>query len=295
MTSREANVGSSAGGTPTSRRSFLALAGSAVGLGLSTGRAEGRVGEFGRTVTVATSPAERDPTREAADALRGAGSDVGAPVRVAETTAALRRFAAGDVDVAVASRPILPDERARAVENGVGVVRREVPTAAAALRHPESSWLDCLAPARLAEAWAGEGVVETWAEIPRSTAAANAPTRRVSAESADARAARAESGGERRPETVTPTSGTALVRGARAFQYASGAGGVGYYDPGGGAIERRGGGAESHTPLVRLAFLYVDRASLERGAASELVDAFVRRSARRVGDARYFADPIAGG
>lgn len=281
MTQRETLSGSG-GDASTSRRAFLVMAGSAASVGLAAAPASGTDPEG--AVTMDVTPPQRGAARAAVDRLRSARSSTGVPVRMTETAAGPRRFTAGDVDVLAGGRPLLPAERSRAAENGVDYERRELPTATAALRHPESSWVDCLSPNRLAETWAGDGSAETWAEVAPGTVT-DALTRRPPSE---ASAAGAESS-----ERTDPTpDGPVLVRGVRSHQYASGFGGLGYYEPEGDLLGDRDGDADSHTPLVRLTYLYVDRESVERREVKDLVRAYARQSAERVGDRPYFEDPI---
>lgn len=291
MPSRESPSGSDDGRrVSASRRTFLALTGSAAGAGLSAVPASGRSGG-GDPVTVVVSPAEGDAARDAVDRLRETRPTATVSLRVAETTEGLRRFTAGDADVLSGSRPILPAERSLAVENAVDYERGELPTATAALRRPESSWVDCLPPTRLAERWADDGPTETWAEV-APPGVTNGVTRPRPPGDVTPHAAR-----ERRQRRASPPpERTALVRGVRASQYASGFGGVGYYEPRGDWIDRSvrsvDRDVERYTPLVRLAFAYVNRESFDRRPVREFVRAYARSSADRVGDVPYFGDPF---
>ncbi|SDQ06211.1 ABC-type phosphate transport system, substrate-binding protein [Halopelagius longus] len=266
------------------------MAGATAGAGLVTGSAvnEGR----GGTVTVRASPSQRGAAGAALDGLLNRNPSADVSLGVAETTEALRRFAEGEADVVAGSRPILPDERARAGENGVAFEGREIPTDRMALL-PPGAWCDCLRPNRLAEAWGGDGPVETWAEVARGGAAGAADA--VTAH----RPSDGQTAGERagRSGAASASSdGTVLVRGVREFQYAAGSGGVGYYAPGRDALaapdaaERDG----ESTPLVRLGFLYANRESLRRRPVEEYLRTYARQSARRVGGVPYFANPIDG-
>lgn len=298
MTAREA--GSETDGScraSATRRTFLRASGAIAGLGLpATAVRGGRGGTPGDAVTIDASPAQRDAVRAAVGPVRDARSNGDVSVRVAETTTGLDRLTAGDadVDVVAGSRPMLPAERSRAVENGVDYERREVPTATAALRHPDSAWVDCLPSAGIADTWAGDGAVETWAEVAPETAE-SVTTRHLPAGDPPVDLER----GEHRDARVRPARhGSALVRGVRAYQYASGFGGVGYYEPNDEWLVRSAGAADravdSHTSLVRLGFLYVDRDSLERQPVHDVVRAYTHVSANRVGRVPYVETPFGG-
>lgn len=264
------------------------MAGATAGAGLVTGSAvegDGRAG----AVAIEASPSQRGAAREALDGLRNRHPAADVSLGIAETTGALRRFAEGEVDVLAASRPILPEERARAGENGVAFAGREIPTDRMALL-PPGVWCECLRPNRLAEAWGGGGTVETWAEA-ASAGAASAAGAVTSHGPSEAN--------ERRDHQTNPApDGTVLVRGVREFQYAAGSGGVGYYefdsDDIASAAAAAESDAESPTSLVRLAFLYANRDSLSKRPVEEFLRTYSRRSARRVGGVSYFANPIDG-
>lgn len=269
---------------PTSRRSFLVVAGSAGALGLSAVPASGDRSD-GDAVTILASPTQRDVADDAADRLREARP--GTRVSVDETTAGPERFATGAAEVLIGSRPMLPDERSRAAEHDVEPFGEELPTATATLHRPESSWLDCLRPRNVAEAWESAGAVETWAEVTsdggRGAVAPDGVERHLPH----------QRGGQFDAEAIG--DGSALVRGVRAVQYASGRGGLGYYEPDpswiGASADASGDATGSGTPLVRLASLQVDRSTLQRAVVDDVHRALAGVSADRVGNVPYFADP----
>lgn len=266
------------GRAATSRRTFLVLAGSAAGVGLTATGATGSSDSSGAAGRVAASPPHRDVAHGAVDSPGDDSPIADVSIQTDPTTTAARRFTAGTVDALVASRPLLPAERERAAEHDVEYERREVPTAVAALRHPASTWVDCLPTASLAETWESDGVVETWAEA------------ETTGGDADAVATPGEA------TTQPAEDGAALVRGVRAYQYAEGYGGLGYYEPEDDwLVAGSGGRDDSHTPLVRLAYLYVDRGALGQSGVADFVREFAARSADRVGDVRYATGAATGG
>lgn len=279
MTDRESAAGPGDDGrASTSRRTFLRLAGSTAGVGLSATGASAAVARSGDEVRVVASEAQGETARDAAAALRETRSVADVSVRTEGASAAVDRFAAGTTDALVAGRPLLPAERSRAAENDVDPRRRDFPTAVAALRHPESSWVDPLSPADLAVTWRRDGPVETWAEVrPGSSIGGTARS--------------AGGVGRARPAR----DGTVLVRGVRSHQYAVGHGGLGYYEPAEDwLVDRPAWGRDAHTSLVRLAALYVDRESLGRQPIADVVAAFAVRSEERVGRVPYYGSPFAG-
>lgn len=294
MLAREPARGPAKRRTTTSRRTFLELAGSFGVLGLAGSAA---TGERQRgDVSIGASPALGDAVRGAADRFRGAAPDADVSIEDVPTTEGLDRVGAGEIDGLVAARPLLPAERARATEHR-GVERRELPVATATLQRPESSWLDPLRPDELVARWSGDGPVETWAEVaPASTdrgetrraASAGRVTDFESPTTADA--------------TIQPADcSTPLVRGVRAPQYASGFGGVAYYEPDADWLEAdalgtagpaAGDDATVATPVVRLGYLHAAETSLRREAVADFVRTLAGLSRERVGDLTYYADPF---
>ncbi|MFC7139300.1 hypothetical protein ACFQMA_05535 [Halosimplex aquaticum] len=274
MTEREPAADDGGPGS-VSRRDFLLTTGTVAGAGLSTAAVTGR---GAAAPTVAASPAEHAAAR---DAVKRA--DAAVAVERAETTDGLERFAAGEVDALVGSRPMLPSERARVADEGVDYRGREIVSGAAVLRPPESSWVECLSPSGIAGTWAGDGPVETWAEVDSGVSRiAGALTRTV------------ERGSEGPPggEASSAPSADVLVRGSRAYQYAVGAGGVGYYEPGDWLVRTTAGDVDSATPVVRLAYLYADRDALSRSTVGEFARAYERRVAEGIGDVTYAERPF---
>lgn len=283
----------------TSRRAFLLTAGSAAGVGLTaTAAGQSRSSATG-SAAIAVSPAQRAAVRDALDRSSSLSPD-GVSLRVAETAAGLERLAAGDVDAVVGSRPALPSERERAADRDVAYDRLELPAATAALERPAATWVDCLRPTSVAETWAGEGAVETWAEVPSDSTADGAATTALSdaaaVDSATAGGASDEvtAGDQRGVESRPSREAAVLVRGVRSHQYASGHGGLGYYEPHGdwieGPLDASERGDDSHARLVRLGFLSV--ASESSPTVDDFVRAYERRSAELLGDVRYFGSPF---
>lgn len=267
---------------PASRRTFLRLAGATAGLGIAAGPAAGAADAGAVETTVGVSPAQRRSVDATLDRLPESVSST-VSLAQSESTDGFRQFATGDVDLLVASRPILAGEHARTRENDVEYETRELPTTMATLHPPESSWTDCLRPSRLAKAWASDGPIATWAEVPSDGAASVQESAAPSAETSGDDGA---SGSDEAP---------AYVRGVRSHQYATGFGGVGYYEPDPSwfaDVTATSAGEGSATTLVQLSFLYGDRRVLDRTTVTDFLATYTQRSAEVVGDVPYYADPL---
>lgn len=275
--SQPSNVAETSGPS-ASRRTVLRLAGATAGTGLLAGRAAGETDSEAESATIAVSPSHRAAVAGTLDRLEEPTAGT-LSIETVGSTAGFRRFADGEIDLLVGSRPILAGERARALENDVGYETREVATSLATLDPPAASWSDCLRPASLAATWSSDDSVETWAEV--SSAEGDSI-----AESAPGRN---NQDGFSHDADVEST----LVRGVRSHQYAAGAGGVGYYEPDTDWIDA---GAESmdtgSTALVQLSYLYGDRSVLDRSALAAFLETYGQVSAERVGDVAYYADQL---
>lgn len=230
-----------------SRREFLVAAGSiAAGVGGYSGAAAGTPTN---RITVGELPALADVTT----AFDREHPDVELETADAE---GFEEFVHGERDVQQAARPMTATERKRALDNGVEPAVRELPLQGVAALGPSDGWCRCLRDGGREE-FTGTGV-ETWSEV-TSTVPDDAG-------SAD-----------------LPEAGTdVLVRGTRPHQYAKGHGGTGDYRASPAAFESIDA-ADGLTPAVKLAFAYVDRATLER----EPVASFVRSHEAATSDVEH--------
>lgn len=270
---------SSDGSVPTgpssTRRTILRTAGATLGVGLTAGEVAATPSAPPSSVVV--SPAHGEVVEAALERVP-ADARASLTVETMETTTGFRRFTEGAADVLVGSRPILAAERSTALDNGVEYEVSEVPTATTTLYAPTTAWTSCLRPAKIAEIWGSDGPIETWAEI--------TPVDRGSHRLVDS------------PGQVGSDSGpalhdeaAALVRGVRSFQYATGFGGLAYYEPAESWFRDEAATAEP-TGLVRLSYLYGEETALDRQPVAAFLDAYARRNVEAVGEVSYFPEPL---
>lgn len=238
---------------PLSRRTFLLVGGSAVGTAVS-GTASGSTGGRSQFVEVAATAPYFPMVRNAVEADE-------------RTMVTLRHGDASDdaVDVAISGRPTQSD----------GAVRDVTIDGWAAVAHADGEWRDCLRRSDVRDRWASETPVETWSETSwESIYGATLNNVTPAAGGSDA----------------TPS---VLVRGTRAYQYAQGHGGVGYYGVDRDALEEASADLDEsgHTPIVRLGYVHVDRAAL----SDRRVTAFLQHYSRHTSDVgnavTCFVDP----
>ncbi|WP_202840685.1 PstS family phosphate ABC transporter substrate-binding protein [Luteimonas saliphila] len=107
-------------------------------------------------------------TREAARRFQRNQRDARIEVAFSGTTAGFRRFCAGELDIANASRPINAQEQAQC--KAAGVTYRQIPVAMDAIAivvHPGNRWVNDITVAELRRLWAPEaqGRVTTWKQV----------------------------------------------------------------------------------------------------------------------------------
>lgn len=272
--------------SPTSRRGFLVATGATASVGIPTASADADEGEGANTdFTVDGSPAQRRVVRCVADHVWRSRSDAVVASDASGTTPAFERFVTGDVDAVVASRPIAPAEAATAAANGIAYSSRELPTGTAALRYQREDWFDCLSADQIDERWRRHDDVATWAEMGASDRPETI-TSRQTPETSSLGTIRGDA--DAGPSQSNPEP-PVFVRGIREFQYESGFGGVGHYAPDRERLARGSTVVDgASAPLVRLRYLYIDKASVER----PVVKAFARTYADAISiPVSYFADP----
>jgi phosphate transport system substrate-binding protein len=89
-------------------------------------------------------------------------------IGVSGTGGGFKKFCAGELEIATASRPIQPIERSACEKAGISF--REIPVATDAIVvvvHPKNSWAQCLTTAELRTIWepAAQGKLTTWRQL----------------------------------------------------------------------------------------------------------------------------------
>lgn len=245
-----------------SRRAFVVGAGSAVAVG-TTGTAAGTEDD-GLALTVEATAPYHEAVDERADAFERQGAR--APVSVGSTDGTpAERVLDGPADVLVTGAPVAGDGGSRESD-----LRRAVAVHGwATLATQSDDWRESLRPRTLRSRATADRPVEAWSESDWESVDA---LEIGDDDGGDAQCAGQVSAGEDR---------TAIVRGTRAYQYARGRGGAGYYE-----VSHDDVGAPSATrdrgddvvPLVRLAHVYVDDASLDRAVTGSFLESYLGHS-----------------
>ena len=106
--------------------------------------------------------------QEAIKAYRAAGNSTPIDLQESGTSDGFRRFCAGQLEIANASRPITAKEIKACQSKGISFI--ELPIAFDALTvvvHPANSWARSISTAELARLWGrkSQGVVDRWSEV----------------------------------------------------------------------------------------------------------------------------------
>lgn len=192
-------------------------------------------------------------------AAREAASDAATPVEVRPATSL-----DDSPDVLVSGRP--------EAEDGGHDVHEAVVDGRAALTNPEGTWRGVLSRSDVRDRWSSESAVETFSE--------------VAGDGADG------IGSLKRPDENADDA-AALVRGTRAYQYAEGRGGVGYYDVDADTIADAADGAadEATVQVVRLGYVHAAQESVDDERVAAFLDSYRTRAAEANDGSSSFVDP----
>jgi phosphate transport system substrate-binding protein len=105
-------------------------------------------------------------TEAVAEEFRAVQPEVRVTVGISGTGGGFKKFAAGEIDIADASRPIKPEEASAAQAAGIEYV--ELPVAYDGITmvvHPDNTFVDHLTMEELHKIWAPESTVKTWNEV----------------------------------------------------------------------------------------------------------------------------------
>jgi phosphate transport system substrate-binding protein len=227
--------------------------------------------------------------------------------------AGFRRFVRGEIDISDASRPIKPEEFARAVENGIGFV--EVPIAYDGLTivvNNDNDFVDQITVDELRQVFTVAGNAQTWAEVregwPAKPIAIFAPGTDSGTFDYFKEVIAGEEG-EIRSDISTSEDDNVLVKGVAGSPDAIGFFGVAYYEENakelravpvinpetGAPVMPTPETIESGTyaPFSRPLFIYVATDSLRRPAVKRFVSFYLEQAPQLAASTGYVALPDA--
>jgi phosphate transport system substrate-binding protein len=105
-------------------------------------------------------------TEAVAEEFRNEHPEVRAVVGFSGTGGGFKKFAAGEIDICDASRPIKDEERRACESNGVKYIELEIAfDGLSVIVSPENDWCDCLTVAQLKAIWQPESAVSKWSDL----------------------------------------------------------------------------------------------------------------------------------
>lgn len=244
-------------------------------------------------------------TQVAAEEFNKIQKDVKIPVGVSGTGGGLKKFAAGEVDIANASRKIKDAEAADAKAKGVEYVEFQIAyDGITVVVNKENTWLKEITVAELKQIWEPNSKVTKWKDV--NPAWPDAPvklygpgmdsgtldffTEKINGKEKDIR------------KDYTPSEDdNILVKGVEGDKYAMGFFGFAYYDAQKAKLNAvsiktdKGSVAPSldsiknltYQPLSRPLFIYVSKASLQKEHVKEFVKFYLENAKSIVSEADY--------
>lgn len=235
--------------------------------------------------------------------------EVKIPVGVSGTGGGFKKFAAKEIAISDASRPIKDKEATAAKEAGVEYIEVKVAfDGLSVLVNPANTWVESLTVDDLKKIWAPDSTVKTWADVrpewPAEEIKFYAPGTDSGTFDYFTEEINGKSGAIR--SDITPSEDdNVLVQGIAGDKNAIGFFGFAYYvenkdkvkavkiDAGNGAIEPTFETIEngSYSPLSRPLFIYVNKAELARPEVKEFVNFYLTEAKNLVNEVGYVAMP----
>ena len=244
-------------------------------------------------------------TEAVAEEFIGLNPDIKIPVGVSGSGGGFKKFIAGELDIANASRPIKAEEAAAAKAAGIEYLEITVAfDGLSVLVNKDNSWVNNLTTDELAMIWAPDSKVQTWKDVnpswPDEKIKFYAPGTDSGTFDYFTEEINGESGAIRQDFTGSEDDNV-LVQGIAGDKNAIGFFGYAYYEenkdklkvvsinnikPSPETIEDG-----TYSPLSRPLFLYVNKASLENEAVMEFLKFYIENAADLATEVGYIQLP----
>jgi len=254
------------------------------------------------------------PVTEAAaeEFIRETGGRVQVTVASSGTGGGFKRFCAGEIDIANASRPIKEEERQLCARNGLEAVELPVATdGLAVVVNNQNTFVQCLTVDELKRIWQPGSTVRTWADVRAGFPAQPIKLYGPGTSSGTFDYFTAEVVGEEdasRSDYTASEDDNVLVTGVAGDAGSLGYFGFAYYienrqqlravgvDAGQGCVQPTAETIEngSYRPLSRPLLLYVNRAALQRPEVREFVGFYLQSAGELAAQVGYVPLSAAG-
>ena len=261
------------------------------------------------TVSIDGSSTVYPVTEAVAEEFLAVEPGVRVTVGVSGTGGGFKKFAAGEIDINDASRPIKDSEAAEA--QGHGIEYLEIPVAYDGLSiivHPENTWVDHLSVAELQQIWQPGSTVDSWDDIrpewPAEPIRLYGPGTDSGTFDYFTEAVNGEAGLSR-PDYTASEDDNVLVQGITGDQYSLGFFGYAYYlanqsrlklvpvDGGNGPLLPNEQTIQdgSYSPLSRPIFIYVNKTGAAKPEVRGFVEFYLEIAPQLVHEVGYIALP----
>lgn len=261
------------------------------------------------TVSIDGSSTVYPVTEAVAEEFLGVAPEVRVTVGVSGTGGGFKKFAAGEIDINDASRPIKDSEAAEA--QGHGIEYLEIPVAYDGLSivvNPENTWVDHLTVAELQQIWQPGSTVDSWDDIrpewPAEPIRLYGPGTDSGTFDYFTEAVNGEAGLSR-PDYTASEDDNVLVQGITGDQYSLGFFGYAYYlanqsrlklvpvDGGNGPVLPNDQTIQdgSYSPLSRPIFIYLNKSGAAKPQVRRFVEFYLEIAPQLVHEVGYIALP----
>lgn len=248
-------------------------------------------------------------TQAMAESFQETQPGVNITVGISGTGGGLKKFAAGELDIADASRPMKSKEAAAAKANGIEFI--ELPIAYDGLSivvNPKNTWATTLSTAELKNIWVAGSKINNWSQIRKGF-----PNKSLKLYGPGTASGTFDyfveeilgKGGKCRADYTASEDDNTLVQGVSKDEGALGYFGYAYYeenaaklkdvaiDSGKGAIKPTAETIKNGTyaPLSRPLFIYVSTKALARPEVKEFVNFYLANAKTKMADVGYVALP----
>ncbi|MFZ4506269.1 MAG: PstS family phosphate ABC transporter substrate-binding protein [Fimbriimonas sp.] len=275
----------------------------------ATGESKTGDAKLAGSITIDGSSTVQPILEAMAEEFNKANPDVKITIGVSGTGGGFKKFVAGEIDIANASRPIEAEEITKATENKIEFI--ELPIAFDGLSvvvNPQNTWVDSLTIAELKKVWEPNSKVKTWADVRAGFPAEPIKLYGPGTDSGTFEYFTEAVNGKKKASR-TDYQGSAdpnvLVQGIAGDKGSLGYFGFAYYeqntdklklvpvDGGKGAIAPSAETIMNNTyqPLSRPLFIYVKKSSADRPEVKAFVNFILGEGSKLVKDAKYIELP----
>ena len=266
---------------------------------------DGAAGSLSGSIKIDGSSTVYPVSEAVAEEFRTEQPDIRVTVGFSGTGGGMKKFYAGEIDIADASREMKEKEAQKCAEHGVEFVRFSVAfDGLAIVLHPENTWCDCLTVAQLKELWRPESAVKTWKDLnpewPNEEIHLFGPGTDSGTFDYFTEAICGESKASRADYTASEDDNV-LVTGVQSDKYALGYFGFAYYaenkdalkllavDGGDGCVKPSEATVRdgSYHPLSRPLYIYVSKPALKRPEVKAFVEYYLANCGPLAKDVAY--------